>query len=75
MNPIMMMMQMLMSGGNPTKIINQVVGQNPQLAPAAKLIQGKSPEELEKVFYNLCQSKGIDPAQVAGQYGISLPPR
>lgn len=75
MNPIMMMMQMMQSGGNPMGIMQQMVGQNPNLAPAMKLCQGKSPQELEQTFYNLCQSKGIDPAQIASQFGISLPPR
>lgn len=73
MNPIMTMMQMLMSGGNPMSVMQQIVSNNPTLSPAMKLCQGKSPEQLEQTFYNLCKSNGIDPQQIASQYGISLP--
>lgn len=73
MNPIVMMMQMLSSGGNPDAIMRQIVSQNPVLSPALQLCQGKSPAQLESTFYNLCRSKGIDPQSIASQYGISLP--
>lgn len=74
-NPIAMMMQMMQSGGNPTQMMMQMVGQNPQLQPAMQLMQGKSPQQLEQVFYNLCRSRGVDPAQIAQQYGVMLPKR
>ncbi len=73
MNPMQMMMQMLMSGGNPMQIMQQFVSKNPALAPAMQLCQGKNPDELKQVFYNLCKSKGIDPNQVASQCGVTLP--
>lgn len=74
-NPIAMLMQMAQNGGNPMKMMMQMVGQNPQLQPAMQLMQGKSPQQLEQVFYNLCSSRGVDPSQIAQQYGVTLPKR
>ena len=74
-NPIAMTMQMMQSGGDPMRLMMQMVQQNPQLQPAMQLMRGKNPQQLEQVFYNLCKSRGVDPALIAGQYGVTLPKR
>lgn len=72
MNP-MMILQMLQSAGDPMQAARQLAGQNPELRPAMQLVEGKSPRQLEQIFYNLCQSHGVAPEQVARQCGIQLP--
>lgn len=73
-NP-MMIIQMMQSASNPMQAAQQLAAQNPELRPALQIIQGKSPQQLEQTFYNLCQSHGVAPEQVARQCGVSLPQR
>ena len=70
---LMGLMQMMQGGGNPMQLAQMFAGQNPQAVPAMQLIQGKNPEQLREIFYNLCKSKGINPQDVARQCGINLP--
>lgn len=75
MNPLAMMMQMMQGGGNPMAIAQQFAGQDPRLQNAMQMIRGKSPQQLEQTFYNLCQSYGINPQDIARQAGVTLPKR
>lgn len=70
---LMGLMQMMQGGGNPMQLAQMFANQNPQAAPAMQLIQGKSPDQLKEVFYNLCKSKGINPQDIARQCGVTLP--
>ena len=62
-NPMMQMMQMRMQ---------QMVSSNPQARQAMQMLQGKSPQEQQKMFLNMCKEHNIDPWQFAGQFGIKL---
>lgn len=62
-NPMMQMMQ-----GQ----LRQMVQQNPQARQAAQMLQGKSPQEQQQMFLNMCKEHNIDPRQFAGQFGISI---
>lgn len=62
-NPIMQMMQARMA---------QLVNTNPQARQAMQMIQGKSPQEQQQMFFNMCKEQGLDPRQFAGQFGINL---
>ena len=62
-NPIMQMMQARMA---------QLVNTNPQARQAMQMLQGKSPQEQQQMFFNMCKEQGIDPRQFAGQFGINL---
>lgn len=70
---LMGLMQMMQGGGNPMQLAQMFASQNPQVAPAMQMIQGKSPDQLKKVFYNLCKSKGLNPQDIARQCGVTLP--
>ena len=70
---LMGLMQMTQGGGNPMQLAQMFASQNPQAAPAMQMIQGKSPDQLKEVFYNLCKSKGINPQDIARQCGVTLP--
>ena len=62
-NPMMQMMQMRMQ---------QMVSSNPQVRQAMQMLQGKSPQEQQQMFFNMCKEQGLDPRQFAGQFGINL---
>ena len=62
-NPMMQMMQ-----GQ----LRQMVQQNPQARQAMQMLQGKSPQEQQQMFLNMCKEQNIDPRQFAGQFGINL---
>jgi hypothetical protein len=70
---LMGLMQMMQGGGNPMQLAQMFASQNPQAAPAMQMIQGKSPDQLKEVFYNLCKSKGLNPQDIARQCGVTLP--
>lgn len=62
-NPMMQMMQ-----GQ----LRQMIQQNPQARQAMQMLQGKSPQEQQQMFLNMCKEHNIDPRQFAGQFGINL---
>ena len=62
-NPMMQMLQMRMQ---------QMVSSNPQARQAMQMIQGKSPQEQQQMFLNMCKEHNIDPRQFAGQFGIQI---
>ena len=62
-NPMMQMLQMRMQ---------QIVSSNPQARQAMQMLQGKSPQEQQQMFLNMCKEHNIDPRQFAGQFGINL---
>lgn len=62
-NPMLQMMQARMA---------QLVNTNSQARQAMQMIQGKSPQEQQQMFFNMCKEQGLDPRQFAGQFGINL---
>lgn len=50
----------------------QLVNTNPQARQAMQMLQGKSPQEQQQMFFNMCKEQGLDPRQFAGQFGINL---
>lgn len=73
MNPMQMALQMARAGKNPMSLLNTMSRQNPQLAQAMRLIQGKSPEQLRQTAENMAKERGTTLEQMAQQMGISLP--
>ena len=72
-NPLQMIMQLKQSGGNPQAIINQMINQNPQLAPVWNQVQdmarGKTPEQLQQMVMGQAQKKGINPNDINSIFG------
>ena len=63
------------NGGNPMALMQQMAGQNPQLAQAMRMIHGKNPQQLRQMAINMAKEKGVTVQQVAQQYGLKLPNR
>lgn len=77
MNP-MQIMQMMKNGGNPQRIImnmmRQQAGSNPVMNNALQMMEKGDNAGLEKLARNLCKERNIDPDdalnQIKGQFGM-----
>ena len=72
MNNPMQLMMMIRNSNNPMSMIQQMFGNNPQYQQIMSMVQGKSPQEIEKYVRNLYQSQGRDINQIASQFGLRL---
>ena len=70
-NPVDMLVQAMNNGGNPMALMQQMAMQNPQLAQAMILMQGKSPQQLETMVRNMAGERGIDINEMIRQLGIN----
>lgn len=71
-NPMMSMIQMAMGGMSPMQYLQQRMGQNPQIAQAMNLIQGKTPEQLHQIADNMAKQRGTTVEEIARQYGLPI---
>ena len=71
-NP-MQILQMVQRGGNPQQIIMQAARQNPVLQQAMQMINGKSPQQIRDMAYQIAAQRGVNLEQFAQQLGIRLP--
>ena len=77
MNP-MQIMQMMKNGGNPQRMImnmmRQQAGSNPVMNNALQMMEKGDNAGLEKLARNLCKERNIDPDdafnQIKGQFGM-----
>lgn len=58
---------------NPQQMMGQIMQNQEVQQKAGPLINGKSPEQLNSTFRNLCKERGIDPEEFAQQMGVTLP--
>ena len=59
--------------GNYQQMTNQLMQNQEVQQKAGPLINGKSPEQLNETFRNLCKERGIDADEFAQQMGVTLP--
>ena len=71
-NPLQMLVSALNNGHDPKAMMAQMVGQNPQIAQAMKMIQGKSPAELQQIAQNMARERGTTVEQIAQSLGIRM---
>lgn len=72
-NPLLQMVGLLQSGGNPMQMLQQMAMQNPQAAQAMKMIRGKSPQELRQMAENMAKERGTTLDAVAQSLGLTIP--
>lgn len=70
-NPVMMLVQAMNNGGNPMALMQQMAGQNPQIAQAMRMMQGKNPQQLEVMVRNMAGERGVDINQMLRDLGIN----
>lgn len=73
MNNPMQILQAVQNGVNPNQIIMQLAQQNPAFRQAVQAVNGKSPDQIRDMAYQMAQKRGVDLAQFAQQMGIPLP--
>ena len=72
-NPLFQLMNVMQSGGNPTALLRQMAGQNPQVRQAMQMMRGKSPAELQQMAQNMAKERNIDLNQLLQQFGMANP--
>ena len=72
-NPLMMLVQTMRGGGDPMQLLQKMAGQNPQVAHALKMIQGKNPQQLKTMAENMAKERGVSINDIARQLGINNP--
>ena len=70
-NPLAMLMQAAQTGGNPVVMLQQMAMQNPQIAQAYRLIQGKDARQLQTMAQNIARERGLDLNEVVQSLGIN----
>ena len=61
---IVQLAQAMRGGGNPQALLRMAAQNNPQLANALSMIQGKSEAELKTMATNMCRERGTTPDAV-----------
>lgn len=69
-NPLAMLIQAAQRGGNPKVMMRQMAMQDPKIAQALKLIDGKSPQQLQATAINMAKERGIDLNQLVQSLGL-----
>lgn len=71
-NPIMALVNAARSGGNPMQLMQQMAMQDPRIAQAQQMIQGKSPQQLRTMAENMARERGTTVQDVARGLGIMI---
>ena len=71
-NP-MQLLQAIQRGGNPNQLIMQAARQSPALQQAMQAVNGRTPEQVRDMAYQMARQRGVDLDQLAKQLGIRLP--
>lgn len=69
MNP-MQLIQMVRNSQNPMQMLQQMAGQDPVIARAFQMTQGKTPDQVMTVVNNLAKTQGVDIDKVKSQLGL-----
>lgn len=57
---MLQLIQALRGNGNPVGMLQQLAGQNPAIAQAMKMIEGKSPQQINQIAANMARERGVD---------------
>lgn len=81
-NPVMQVVNIMRTGGNPNAMLNQLMQKNPQMQQIQQMMNGKSPNQMGELMRNVAQQRGVDlgelaqmigmPQDVATRYGINM---
>lgn len=71
-NPVMILLNAARNGGNPMQLMQQMAMQDPRIAQAQQMIQGKSPQQLRQMAENMARERGTDLQSVARSLGIKI---
>lgn len=63
-NPMQIIMTAVQRGADPRQLVAEMARNNPQMAQAAQMISGKSPQQLQQMAMNMCRECGTTPDAV-----------
>lgn len=69
-NPMIGLINLARSGGNPMALMQQIAGRNPRMQQAYSMIQGKTPEQLKQMAENMAKERGMTVEQIAKNIGL-----
>lgn len=72
-NPIMAMVNMMRTGGNPMSLMQQMAKSNPQVNQVMQMVKGKNSAQLKAMAENIAKERGTTVENVAQQLGLSMP--
>ena len=72
MNPIQLI-QMLQQSGNPMQMLTGMARNNPQIGQVLQMVNGKTPEQVRDMAFQMAKERGVDLNQLARNMGIRLP--
>ena len=73
MNSPMQILQAVQNGANPNQIIMQLSQQNPAFRRAMQAVNGKTPDQIRDMAYQMADQRGISLEQFAQRMGVTLP--
>lgn len=71
-HPLLQMVSIFRNGGNPLGYLQNMAAKNPYAAQAMKMIQGKSPEQLQQMAVNMARERGTNVDDIAQSLGLNL---
>lgn len=72
-NPLIKLVQLANSGGDPIKMLNMIAPNNPQIAQVMQLINGKDANQLQAIAQNMAKERGISIEEIAQSLGLNMP--
>lgn len=69
-NPILQLVQMVRGGGNPMQLLKQMVVNDPRMAQAMKMVQGKNTQQLQQMAQNMARERGTSVEEVIQNLGL-----
>ena len=70
-NPVLALVQAMQQGRNPMALMQTMAQQNPQVAQALQMMQGKSSQQIQSMAKNMARERGVDINQMLRQMGIN----
>ena len=70
-NPVLALVQAMQQGRNPITLMQAMAQQNPRVAQALQMMQGKSPQQLQSMAQNMARERGVDLNQMLRDLGIN----
>lgn len=69
-NPLLQLVQMVRGGGNPMRLLQQIAVNDPRMAQAMKMVQGKNTQQLQQMAQNMAKERGTSVEEVIQNLGL-----
>lgn len=69
-NPLLAMVQLAKTGGDPMQMIRQMAGRDPRMRQFMQMVNGKSPQQLRQMAENMAKERGTTVEEIARNLGI-----